>query len=49
MTPEGGEIPMGELETRQVPKDIEQFTPDADQFIVYEPDQVVLRYIVRFE
>ena len=49
MTPEGGEIPMGSLEKRSVPEDILKYTPKADQFIVYEPDQVVIRYIVRFE
>jgi hypothetical protein len=49
VTPEGGEIPMGCLENRSVPEDILKFTPKADQFIVYEPDQVVIRYIVRFE
>ena len=49
VTPEGGEIPIGDFEIRAVPDNLAPHTPVADQFVVYEHDQVCLRYIVRFE
>lgn len=49
VTPEGGEIPNGQLVERALPDNVINVTPDSDEFIIFEADQTVLRYIVRYE